>query len=164
MSKYFSENPNLDEIIIQSGMYHSLRKDQRLGIIDSSEVQRNLNQLRLNILEFVRCEKENQESLNGEDKQKKGRYDSLFKQSLARLCVLCILKKEEESNGLTIKELQEKSKTESRMWIVKSLHEMEEYGLLEKLKIGKFTNWKLTKTGLLLAEKMKKSLLFEKLI
>jgi len=161
---YFEDNPKLDEIIIKSGNYNALKKDQRLNIVSHEEVQRNFNKLRLSILEFVRLEKENQILQKNTSERQNKRYDSLFKHSLARLCVLCILKTEAIQDGLTIKKIQEKSKTKSRMWIVKSIHEMVEYGLVERLEPGKFVHWRLTKKGLVLAEQMKDSLLFEKLI
>lgn len=58
LSKYFQNDPRLDEILLQSGQYHALLKDKVRGTIDYEEVTRMSNKLRANILSFIRSEAE----------------------------------------------------------------------------------------------------------
>ncbi len=58
LTKYFRGNNRLDDIVLQSGRYHSLRKDQIKGIVDYAEFNNSLNQLRANILSFLKSQEE----------------------------------------------------------------------------------------------------------
>jgi len=58
LSKYFKNDPRLDEILLQSGQYHALLKDRGRGTIGYDEAKKILNQLRVNILGFIRSEEE----------------------------------------------------------------------------------------------------------
>ena len=49
----YAESEQLDQLILQSGRYQSLKKDQQKGIIDYEAQQKLLNQLRANVLEFI---------------------------------------------------------------------------------------------------------------
>lgn len=59
LSGYFSKSEKLDSIILQSGRFYSIQKDQSKGTIDYAEFQKVLNQLRENILDFIKSEEEN---------------------------------------------------------------------------------------------------------
>ena len=53
LSQYYQGNERLKAIVLQSGRFHALRKDQISGVLDYATVQRHLNQLRSHILDFV---------------------------------------------------------------------------------------------------------------
>lgn len=58
MVTYFQKDSRLDEIILQSGRYFALRKEQMSGTADREELNKNFNQLRMNILGFLKSEQE----------------------------------------------------------------------------------------------------------
>lgn len=64
LSEYFSKSDRLDEIILQSGRFHSVRKDHQKGTIGYPEFEKVSNQLRENILDFVKSEEENSKYKN----------------------------------------------------------------------------------------------------
>lgn len=94
LSIHFNNNDRLDEIILQSGRYHALEKDLRLGILDYAEVQKILNQLRANILTFLRLEKEEIKlSTLGDTDESPVNIELQVRLSVARVSILLLLKK-----------------------------------------------------------------------
>jgi len=58
LTKYFKNDEKLDEIILHSGRYYALRKEQSEGNIGFEEVNKTLGLLRSSILTFLRSEQE----------------------------------------------------------------------------------------------------------
>lgn len=168
LSAHFHNNSKLDEILLQSARYHSLLRDQRKGIVDYLEVRKTLNLLRADVLAFLKLElTEERTSVSEEvskevaEQEKPISISQKLRLSLARLSVLWILKKENNSpKGVTISGIHKKSKTKSRKNIYESIVEMEQGALIEKNKIGNRTYWKLTEKGKNLAEEFETAFLF----
>lgn len=151
LSAYFHGNEKWQAIVLQSGRFHSLKKDQANGVIDYLTVQQQLNQLRANILEFVASEKKARERDPGEELPEVD-IRSLYLASLARVAVLLtLLQAEAEETGLTITQVQKRTKAGNRKYIVAALQEMEENGWVEKTKAGKSAYWRLSEEGMKLA-------------
>ena len=113
--------------------------------------QQQLNQLRANILEFVASEKKARERDPGEELPEVD-IRSLYLASLARVAVLLtLLQAEAEETGLTITQVQKRTKAGNRKYIVAALQEMEENGWVEKTKAGKSAYWRLSEEGMKLA-------------
>lgn len=153
LCKYFHKHASLNKILLQSGRYHALKKDQFNGIVDHATVQQTLNQLRVNILEFVRLEKD-----GWVDSIPVHTIRSTLKSSVARTTVLWIL--HHDSNGLTVTQLFERSRTKSRKYIYQAIAELETNDLVEKIKKGRVTRWKLSEKGRKLTKEFENSLLF----
>lgn len=58
LTEYFEKSDRLNQIILQSGQYYSVQRDHQDGTIDYSEYQKISNQLRKNILNFIKSEEE----------------------------------------------------------------------------------------------------------
>jgi hypothetical protein len=58
LSAYFKDDNRLDDIILQSGRYHSALKEKGKGTVGFEEVNKILNQLRENILDLLNAEEE----------------------------------------------------------------------------------------------------------
>jgi len=88
LSAAFENHPIINDIILQSGRYHSLKKEQLKGTMDFDTIQTYLNQLRANILTFIQSQKNNatfkETTKNGEHTTIEGAY----KFSLARISTL----------------------------------------------------------------------------
>jgi len=82
--------------------------------------------------------------------------------SLAKTCVVSILKRisDDQTNGLRMKEIYDRSKIKKRKFIFQSLDEMEKWGYIEKSRIGKETYWKLSAKGIDFSEEIDDSFLF----
>lgn len=155
LSQYYQNNERLKAIVLQSGRFHALKKDQINGVIDYATVQQYLNQLRSNILDFVKS----QQGVplpedNPENKAGKGKPGGIepYRASLARVAVLLILEQGHEGReGLAITEIHKATQLKSRKYIVAALQEMEANGWVEKNKIGRMSFWKLSEQGSKLA-------------
>lgn len=159
LSRHFHGNEQLQAIVLQSGRFHSLRKDQMNGVIDYATVQQHLNQLRANILAFVRSQKGSllpEEEAGAEVPGKAEGSKGLYGASLARITVALALR--EEPEGLSISGIQKVLRAKSRKYIVQALKEMEAGGLVEKQKVSGATYWKLSGQGGKLAEELGQSL------
>ncbi len=82
--------------------------------------------------------------------------------SLAKICVVRILKgiSSDQSNGLRMKEIYDRSKIKKRKFIFQSLDEMEKWGYIEKARIEKETYWKLSEKGIDFSKEIDDSFLF----
>lgn len=161
LSKHFSGNEKLKAIVLQSGRFHSLKKDQANGVVDYATVQQTLNQLRANILDFMSSVRaaQAQEADAHPTAEKPGATDQ-FRPALARVAVLLLLNRvEKDQEGLTITEIYEASRIKSRKFIFEAVKEMEDYDLLEKQKKGRLNYWKLSGRGSKLAIEFEQSLL-----
>ncbi|MCB0555300.1 MAG: hypothetical protein KDD02_17265 [Phaeodactylibacter sp.] len=151
LSTYFSGHEALKDIVLQSGRYHSLRRDQRSGVVDYATVQQTLNQLRASILEFVRSVKS--ANLPGHGIQTtadiKHRIVAEFRPALAKVAVLLLLKRKEAA--LTITEIYQLSRVKSRKHIHEVIKIMEELELVEREKRERINYWKLSQKGRKLA-------------
>lgn len=58
LSSYFKQDKRLDDIVLQSGRYHSALKEKEKGTVGFEEVNKILNQLRGNILSLLNAEEE----------------------------------------------------------------------------------------------------------
>lgn len=58
LDDFFKDDPDLDQIILQSANYRSIVDGQIKGLTDKREVDLALNQLRANILQLLRSKKE----------------------------------------------------------------------------------------------------------
>ena len=162
LSTYFKDHPVVHDIILQSGRYNSLRKEQIKGTVDFDTIQTYLNQLRANILIFV----QNQKSTNGLEtptniKENKD-IETDFKASVARISVLWLLYDiKHRVDGLTITDICRLTQSKSRKFIVEALKESEVAEIVKKEKKGKNAYWSITEKGIQLAEKFKETALWE---
>ncbi|MEZ4685972.1 MAG: hypothetical protein R3B47_07855 [Bacteroidia bacterium] len=58
LNSFFTEDDDLDEIIIQSSHYHAALDKQISGTADAPEVELAMNRLKSNILQLLRSKKE----------------------------------------------------------------------------------------------------------
>lgn len=152
----FEDQEGIDAIILQSGRYHSLKKEQLNGTIDFDTLQTSLNQLRANILAFVNTQKEMDRLDANPRKSNTIKHD--LKLSMARISILWLLVDTQQSeDGLSITEICEQTNVESRRNIHQSLEEMADGELVEKIRIGKNTFWKITEKGVTIAEQFEDS-------
>ncbi|MCB0547347.1 MAG: hypothetical protein KDD19_07130 [Phaeodactylibacter sp.] len=159
LSRYFHGNEKLQAIVLQSGRFHSLRKDQMNGVIDYATVQQQLNQLRAGILDFVRSQKSNPLWENIQEvttPEVEVNYQELYRVSLTRVAVALALR--EAPEGLSITRVHQVSGGQRRKYIVLALKEMEAGGLIEKHKMSRTTYWKLSEAGSKLASELGRSL------
>lgn len=153
---HFQDQTQLEELIILSGIYHSLRKDMHKGIVAYEEVQRVLNQLRISILEFTK------RAAALPLQQPQTITESYFL-SLARLTILWLLQPSAaETPAFSLSEIHQQSGIKSRKYIANTIYEMEQYDLVEKFKAENITYWKLAEKGVELLQEMKSSLIFKK--
>jgi len=166
LSEHFQNNPRLDEIILQSGMYHTLRRDQMQGIITYTEVQQKLNQLRANILRFIKLEAKKADSIAESSKSttnqsKDESYDQKLWHSLARLCVLQLLRAvPEQPPGWTVSAIFQKSGVQNRKYVFQALDEMETADMVLKFRIDGTTYWKLSEAGEQMIDAFQSSVIF----
>ncbi|GEM_PF-1895387 len=162
---HFHNDERLDDILLQSGRYHSTEDARRKGIIDFAEVQKTLSQLRGNILAFIRLEKEEAALASESNTENLSHADHTiahFRLSMASVCVIWILNTTvNEPFGLTIGHIHKLSKLKSRKVIVTSLQEMVKTNVINKQKVGQATHWKLADKGKVLAQELEHSLLFD---
>lgn len=144
LSRYFHGDEKLKAIVLQSGRFHSLRKDHMNGVIDYNSVQQYMSQLRVNILDFVQARRG---ELLPEEQASESEPDirELYRASLARVSVALALRQEPE--GLPITKIQQAAQVKNRKYVVRALQEMEANGLADKNKVGKAAYWKLTDQG-----------------
>lgn len=152
----FEGQEGIDAIVLQSGRYHSLKKEQLNGTIDFDTLQTSLNQLRANILNFVNTQKELVHTDANLRKSNTIKHD--IKLSMARISVLWLLvDTQQDEYGLSIKEICAQTNTESRKNIYESLEEMADGELVEKIRVGNNTFWKITEKGITTAEQFENS-------
>lgn len=162
LSTYFKDHPVVHDIILQSGRYKSLYKEQIKGTIDFDTIQTYLNQLRANILIFV----QNQKGTNGletptNSKENKD-IEIDYKASVARISVLWLLYDPKyRVDGLSISDIYNLTHSKSRKFIVEALKEAETSQIVEKEKKGKSAYWRITEKGLKAAEKFKETALWK---
>lgn len=151
---HFQNNKKLEEIILLSGIYHSLMKDMAKGTIDYVEVQKTLNKLRASILDFM---KKYVESANATTIA----IENHYRLSFTKICILWILYLEKDNPPtLNVSKIQAKSKIKNRKHIADSIYEMEKHNLVSKQKVETIICWKLTEKGVALAQEFEDSLLF----
>ncbi len=159
LSRYFHGDEKLQAIVLQSGRFHSLKKDQRNGVIDYATVQQHLNQLRASILDFVRSHKGSpllEESPEKTDSGKTVDLKTAYLASLARITVVLALK--EAPEGMAITGIQQVTQVKGRKYVVQALQEMEEAGWVEKRKEARAAYWNLSEKGSKMAEEFGRSL------
>ncbi|MCO6477615.1 MAG: hypothetical protein J5I94_13375 [Phaeodactylibacter sp.] len=159
LSRYFHGDEKLQAIVLQSGRFHSLKKDQMNGVIDYATVQQHLNQLRASILDFVRAHKGSplpEESPEGAASGSEGDIKTAYRASLARVAVALALR--EAPEGMAITGIQRVAQIKSRKYVVQALQEMEKSGWVEKRKEGRAAYWKLSERGSKMAEEFGRSL------
>ena len=156
LNNSFEGQEGIDAIILQSGRYHSLKKEQLNGTIDFDTLQTSLNQLRANILTFVNTQKEMDQIGGNSNKSNTIKRD--LKLSMARISILWLLVDiQQNEDGLSITEIREQTNVESRRNIHQSLEEMADGELIEKIRVGNNTFWKITEKGLTIAEQFENS-------
>jgi len=158
----FENHPVIHDIILQSGRYHSLKREQLNGTVDFDTIQTYLNQLRANILTFIQSQKENtafkETTKNGENITIEGAY----KFSLARISTLWLLTdSKQRENKLSISEICQLTNNKSRKFIVQSLNELEKNNLVNKISEGKKVYWSVNEKGIALAMKFKGATLWK---
>jgi len=143
LSKNFSDNDQLDQLILQSGQFHALKKDQQKGIIDYGEQQKYFNQFRSNILDFLN----DIPAVKIEDKQEEKKQLKVnYQLAKARISVLTVLL--EITAAETISKIYQLSKLKQRKLLVQCLNELTAVGYIEKKKIGPTVYWQLTDSGI----------------
>jgi len=162
LSAAFEDHPVINDIILQSGRYHSLKKEQLNGTMDFDTIQTYLNQLRANILTFIHSQRGSavfkETTKNGENITIEGAY----KFSLARISTLWLLTdSKQRENKLSISEICQLTNNKSRKFVVQSLNELEQNNLVEKISEGKRVYWSVNEKGIALAKKFKGSTLWK---
>jgi len=146
LKTYFKNHAEIDTILLQSGQFHALKKEQLNGTIDFEDAQKVSGRLRANILSFVQNQKP---SLANDDRE--GENTTIkedIKLSVARISILWLLVDTQQTdNGLSISEIYTKTNSKSRKNIYKSLEEMLAGGFVEKVSIGKNVFWKISDKG-----------------
>lgn len=152
---HFQNSKQLDDIVLLSGSYNALKKEVAKGTIGSIEVQKTLNKLRANIVDFI-------------TKQAKvapfatQSIENQYRLSLVRISILWVLYQEKhESPSLNITKIQALSQLKNRKHIADAIYEMEKYNLVRKEKVETIICWSLTEKGVALAQEFENSLLFK---
>ena len=159
MSAYFKEESSVNEILLQSGRYHSLKKDQLNGTVDYTTIQTAFNQLRASMLTFL---EKHQPTIhadsNSNDKNDGKTMEEELKLSHARISILWLLQDNQgDAKGLTVSQIHHLAKTKNRKFIALALQELAKHGLVERERFNNTTYWCLTEKGDQLADKFKES-------
>lgn len=146
LTDYFDGHEELDQIIIQSARYTSLKKEVALGAIAPSEATQELNVLRRNVLAFIREETaflhSPKETFSAKD------YEAMFALSWTRIAVAKLfMVSYQENTSLTISAIVKSAALKSRKLVVDFIKEMEALQFIVKEKINGETCWKLTREG-----------------
>lgn len=152
----FQDEENLENIILLSARYHSIENDYANGVIDYDAFQKTMNQLRINILSFIKKAVKPTPLVTHS-------IENQYRLSLARICVLWILKQEQnDPPALNMSKIHALSQLKNRKYIAESIREMEQSNLINKCKVEKIICWKLTEKGVTLAQELEYSLLFDR--
>jgi len=156
MSAYFKEESSVNEILLQSGRYHSLKKDQLNGTVDYTTIQTSFNQLRASMLTFL---EKHQPTIHSESSSiDKKTMEEELKLSHARISILWLLQDNQgNTKGLTVSQIHHLAKTQNRKFIALALQELAKNGLVERERLNNTTYWCLTEKGDQLADKFKES-------
>lgn len=153
----FESTEKIDEIVILSARYQAIARENGQGKLNHEETQKQLNQLRSDLLVVVRkIESASQKAENHADPELelKGEYHL----SLARISVLWLLNKASHLEaGLPISQIYELSGIKKRKHIISSLQELENVGLISKYKSQQLVYWKLSPSGKDFAEELSES-------
>ncbi len=149
LTEIYTSNDQLDQLILQSGKFHALKKDQQKGIIDYGEQQKYFNQFRSNILDFVN---DLPTIKITDEKEAEKVLKASYQLAKARIKVLTILL--ELATAETISKIYQLSNTKQRKLVVQCLNELTEVGYVEKKKIGSNMLWQLTDTGIKFAKSL----------
>lgn len=143
LSKNFADNDQLDQLILQSGQFHALKKDQQKGVMDYGEQQKYFNQFRSNILDFVN---DLPEVKIVDEQEGKKQLKANYQLAKARINILTVLL--EITTAETISKIYQLSNIKQRKLVVQCLNELTEVGYIEKKKIGSNVYWQLTDSGI----------------
>lgn len=134
------QDSEINDIIIQSGRYHDLQKREENGTISNEDYQRDLNKLRLNILNII-------DSINTQSIKKDANkaIKEAYQKSIARIAVLKIL--EEDQDGLSIKALQDGTGLKNRKYIIFALNELIDVEMVERFRVNNQSLNKLSTKG-----------------
>lgn len=158
----FEDHPVINDIILQSGRYHSLKKEQLNGTMDFDTIQTYLNQLRANILTFIHSQKDSLLFKEPAKNSKNTTLEGEYKFSLARISTLWLLTDiKQRENKLSISEICQLTNNKSRRFIVQTLNELEQNNLVEKISEGKRVYWRINEKGMALAKKMQEATLWK---
>ncbi|MEM6318258.1 MAG: hypothetical protein AAF960_11355 [Bacteroidota bacterium] len=150
----FQNHTEIDHLILQSGRYKSLRKDYQKGFVGYEAYRKVLNQLRADLLDFVKdlpSYSDDRSSTENQDNEQLVMDD--YALSAARVGVLKALHSLDYSAQIT--EIYQLSGIQQRKWVVGVLNELLENGYVEKEKEGKNAYWQLSEAGQSFAEKYK---------
>lgn len=143
--RYVNRKEEINTIINQSGRYRDLMDMVAQGIISHNDYLRDLNTLRWSILKLLDSLEEtdiqNSNATSASIKEMKGTY--LL--SLARIRVLKLLRESEQ--GLTITELHTGSGMMQRKYVVSSLEELKQLGIVDRYRLNDRALNKLSQIG-----------------
>lgn len=150
-----------DALIIQSSKLYAIKKAFLEGRIDYQEEQKELNQMRVSLLEL--CGHLKEEDLKAVfSPQHTDNILESYQASVARITILWILIQNVYiEEGLTITELYTYSGLNKRKHVVKVLNELNETSNIKKFKKEKSVYWKLTERGRGLAAELLENAAFE---
>ncbi len=152
----------INEVILLSARYQSIARESNQGRIDFEDAQRQLNQLRGNILSLAEQLPEDELKTQSPNDSSSKDLTEEFYQSLARVTVVWLLaQKPHLEKGLSITEVVKLSRLNQRKRIVQTLQELEQCGRIEKYKSNNLIYWKLSNSGRELAEDFFESVLFD---
>ena len=160
LTSHYAGNGQLNDILIQSGRYQALQKSYRQGIIDFNAVQQHLNQLRLNILEFVQYVQQSPAEQNIHQRLKES-----YRLSTARIAMLYLLSRPAHAQiGLSLTQICQISRIKNRKYIAKVKDELKALAYIEKNEEeeSKLVRWRLTEAGVKLVEDLKDTIIFDK--
>ncbi len=143
-----SDLETLDGIIIQLARFNQVKKVEANGTIAHSEINNELNKLRSNLLSYIRTENLVVKAPSDNPERSAENFEERLALSLTRVKVAGVfLSNLQTLEGLTITVIQQQSKLESRKLVVDFLNELTIAGLVDKVKEGKKTLWRLNVKG-----------------
>lgn len=140
----------------------------RIKIILKNELEKEIQKIEIAAVQkpkdiLLKNEmKKNIKQLENAIAQDEIQFKNVLDLSLAKICVVSILKRisNNQSNGLRMKEIYDRSKIKKRKFVFQSLDEMEKWGYIEKVRIEKETFWKLSEKGVDFSKEVDDSFLF----
>ena len=146
LSDTLGDSERYDEIVVHSARYYRIRKDVINGAVSKQDLKKELNELRRNILEFIRLEESLQTYSEPIDAFKL--YKTNFHLSLTRIKVAELLLAQSDANEcFTITAILGSSRLTRRKLVVDALNEMLAMGLVEKYKHQGMSCWRVNEEG-----------------
>lgn len=154
LAEHLADPQKLDDITLQIARLNELKKVRANGMIGHSEISQGLNQLRSTLLWYLRTETLTVKIPLAGKESTLQQFEEQMALSVTRWRVAEALAAEFPLEaGLTITEIQQKSRLKSRKLVVDFVNELVSAALLEKTK-GDKTRWRLNEKGKAILKKI----------